>query len=350
MNDIDIRTTHSFNVLLAEEIGIQKALLIRNIEYWITENKRKNINFHDDEYWTFESSPQLAKKYTYMKETSIRRWMLELEKQGWIKSGSYSKNVYDRTKWYTLGTKYIIWLDKHIVQHSTVQNERSTTVQNERSTVEDERSLNVSMLNHQIINQNMESLSSRNDDKKNDNDDSFFKNIKKQYAEKYDIEALLFEARCRLDRRKEKGDIANPVGYLKITVKNMIAEELEKYSLVIRKQKADEEKKELELIQQQEEEVLKQNSEKKRIEEKIEKVKKKRIQTKLRTPKEADIETYLASLTKFQRKIAKSDITADKAFIAWFRSREIGTEINFLEKNLTKEEFEYYISSVDLEQ
>ena len=194
------------------------------------------------------------------------------------------------------------------------------------------------------------SLSSGNDDKKNDNDDSFFKNIKKQYAEKYDIEALLFEARCRLDRRKEKGDIANPVGYLKITVKNMLAEELEKYSLEIRKQKADEEKKEIELIQQQEQEVLKQNSKKKRIEEKIEQLKKKRIQTELRTPQEADTETYLSSLTKFQRKIAKSDITADQAFIAWYRSQEIGNEINFLEKNLTKEEFEYYISSVDLEQ
>lgn len=78
---------HSFDVELASIVGLEKAILIKNISYWIEENKRRNEtgSFANGIWWTEESLTSLAKKYPYFKRTSIGRWMQELHDLGWIR-------------------------------------------------------------------------------------------------------------------------------------------------------------------------------------------------------------------------------------------------------------------------
>jgi len=105
-----MKDSHSFNTHLASRIGIEKAILIKNLAYWVEYNKCQDRNFFEDKYWTYNSSASFAKLYPYMKPSSIRRWFKELEEKGWIISGNFNCNGFDQTKWYTMGITYYRWV------------------------------------------------------------------------------------------------------------------------------------------------------------------------------------------------------------------------------------------------
>jgi len=55
---------HSFDVELAEIHGIEKAVLLKNFDYWTRENERKQADqfFMGGRYWTAESISSLPNK------------------------------------------------------------------------------------------------------------------------------------------------------------------------------------------------------------------------------------------------------------------------------------------------
>lgn len=78
---------HGFDYELATIVGIEKAILLKNIAYWCEENQKFNREkYHENNlWWTEESLSSLAKKYPYMKRASIARWMQELFDSGWTR-------------------------------------------------------------------------------------------------------------------------------------------------------------------------------------------------------------------------------------------------------------------------
>ena len=78
---------HGFDYELATIVGIEKAILLKNISYWCEENQKfDRQQYHENDlWWTQESLSSLAKKYPYMKRASIARWMQELFDSGWIR-------------------------------------------------------------------------------------------------------------------------------------------------------------------------------------------------------------------------------------------------------------------------
>jgi len=77
---------HSFDAELASLVGIEKAILLKNIDYWVGENERRKIDssFAYGKWWTFESLTSLAKKYPYMRRGNLSRWFSELKRDKWI--------------------------------------------------------------------------------------------------------------------------------------------------------------------------------------------------------------------------------------------------------------------------
>jgi hypothetical protein len=78
---------HSFDWELATIVGLEKAILLKNISYWCDENRRRGVSecFDGGIWWTSESLRSLAFKYPYFKKPSISRWMNELHAAGWIR-------------------------------------------------------------------------------------------------------------------------------------------------------------------------------------------------------------------------------------------------------------------------
>jgi hypothetical protein len=93
---------HSFSVDEAIRYGIEKALIINNLRYWLRKNKANDQNHKFGYYWTYNSTKAFAKLFPYMNEKSISRWLNELEKDEIILSGNFNRMKTDRTKWFTL--------------------------------------------------------------------------------------------------------------------------------------------------------------------------------------------------------------------------------------------------------
>ena len=93
---------HSFNTDYAELYGIEEAIILENIAFWIKKNESNGTNFYDDYTWTYNSAESFNKLFPYITPSKIRRCLLKLEELNVLKSGNYNKAGYDKTKWYTI--------------------------------------------------------------------------------------------------------------------------------------------------------------------------------------------------------------------------------------------------------
>ena len=93
---------HAFIVDDAVEYGLDKAILLQHIRFWIHQNEGKKSHTHDNKVWMFQSAADMAKHYPYWSRQKISRLLREMEEQGLIISGNFNKLGYDQTKWYTL--------------------------------------------------------------------------------------------------------------------------------------------------------------------------------------------------------------------------------------------------------
>ena len=98
---------HSFNIELATKYGIEEAIIIEHLAFWINKNVANNKNNIDGYYWTYNSSKAFKELFPYISEKKIQRVLKKLEELEIIKSGNYNKSSYDRTKWYTITDKSI---------------------------------------------------------------------------------------------------------------------------------------------------------------------------------------------------------------------------------------------------
>ena len=90
-----------FNVQDAIDYGVEKAVILYHIRFWLEHNRANNTNFHDGNWWTYNSAEAFATLLPYLKSSKIARLLRELEKDGIILVGNYNKKGYDRTKWYS---------------------------------------------------------------------------------------------------------------------------------------------------------------------------------------------------------------------------------------------------------
>lgn len=99
---------HHFYAEHAKKYGLEEAVLLYNIIYWIAHNAANGINYHDGRYWTFNTAAAFADLHPYWKDEKngrtdkIQRIINSLVKQGAIIKGNYNATAYDRTSWYAL--------------------------------------------------------------------------------------------------------------------------------------------------------------------------------------------------------------------------------------------------------
>lgn len=149
---------HSFNVEIATKYGILEAVILENINFWITKNKANNKNFYDGFYWTYNSITALSKLFPYASRATIFRALNNLEDAGLVIAGNYNERTSDKTKWYALtkagefllnGTESSITSETASFQNETTpfQNEtapfqnETASFQNETATFQNETTL-----------------------------------------------------------------------------------------------------------------------------------------------------------------------------------------------------------------
>lgn len=97
--------THSFSVEIAAKLGLNAAILLDNLGFWIAKNEANNVNFRDGNYWTFNSMKAFATLFPYMTKRQIEFALKKLKDEGLIVTANYNEQKYDRTLWYALTEK-----------------------------------------------------------------------------------------------------------------------------------------------------------------------------------------------------------------------------------------------------
>lgn len=93
---------HSFDPDIAKEYGVNEAIILYNIAFWVDTNKKNDRNFFDGHYWTYNSAKAFKEQFPYMSVRTIQRVIKNLIDNGLILSGKFSSDSRNRTNYYTL--------------------------------------------------------------------------------------------------------------------------------------------------------------------------------------------------------------------------------------------------------
>lgn len=97
---------------LATRIGLNEAIILQQIHYWIEINKKANKNFKDNEYWVFNSLEGWHSQFPFWGRNTIQRTIKRLESMKLLAIGNYNKLKIDRTKWYRINYKVLECLEQ----------------------------------------------------------------------------------------------------------------------------------------------------------------------------------------------------------------------------------------------
>lgn len=92
---------HSFNVNIAKELGVNEAILIHNLFFWIKKNEANRVNIHNGRVWTYNSTTAFSELFVYFSKSQISRILKKLEDKDIIEKGNFNKNKFDKTNWYS---------------------------------------------------------------------------------------------------------------------------------------------------------------------------------------------------------------------------------------------------------
>jgi len=93
---------HAFSPQDALEYGINEAILLSAIRFWVATNKANGRNEKHGVYWVYNSVKAWAKLFPYMSTKQINLALENLVEQGAIVKAKHSNNKFDRTCWYTI--------------------------------------------------------------------------------------------------------------------------------------------------------------------------------------------------------------------------------------------------------
>lgn len=96
---------HLFDVDVAVEYGVNAAVLLENLAYWVKQNEANETNYHNGYYWTYNSRRAYQELFPYMSKRQVDTAFQKLIDGGLVITGNYNKLTYDRTLWYALTPK-----------------------------------------------------------------------------------------------------------------------------------------------------------------------------------------------------------------------------------------------------
>lgn len=91
---------HSFDVEVAKDVGVNAAIIYKNIQFWCLKNKANEKHFHDGYYWTYNTKKAFSELMPYFTARQVEYALNTLIKNNYIITGNYNSSAYDRTLWY----------------------------------------------------------------------------------------------------------------------------------------------------------------------------------------------------------------------------------------------------------
>lgn len=94
--------THYFDIKVAELYGVNCAVILQNLWHWIRKNEANGTNYHDGNYWTYNSTKAFKELFPYLSQKQIETALKKLRDEGIVITANYNEHKYDRTLWYAI--------------------------------------------------------------------------------------------------------------------------------------------------------------------------------------------------------------------------------------------------------
>lgn len=91
---------YTFDIDDATKYGVDEAIMLNNLKFWLRKNKVNERHNHDGHTWTYNSKKGFAELFPFWSPRQIERIINSLKKQGLIITGNYNKMKFDHTLWY----------------------------------------------------------------------------------------------------------------------------------------------------------------------------------------------------------------------------------------------------------
>lgn len=116
---------------LAKEIGINEAIVLQQIHYWLNTSKHK----YENKSWIYNSYREWENQFPFWSNATIRRTISSLEKKDLLITGNFNKAGFDKTKWYSINYVMLESVSKRLAQNEqTISSKRANgVVQNEQT-------------------------------------------------------------------------------------------------------------------------------------------------------------------------------------------------------------------------
>ena len=95
-------TEFHFKAELAQRYGVDGAIFLHAMAFWVAKNQANGKHFHDGRTWTYNTLEALAKLFPFWSRRQLERIIAKLKEQEALLTGNYSEDKTDRTVWYAL--------------------------------------------------------------------------------------------------------------------------------------------------------------------------------------------------------------------------------------------------------
>lgn len=112
---------HSFDINIATQYGVNVAIFLNNIVFWIKKNEANKKHFHEGRYWTYNSSEALNILLPYWSTDQLDRLVKKCKELGLLLTNNFNHSSYDRTRWYGLTDKALKLFGFSIPQNSGIE-------------------------------------------------------------------------------------------------------------------------------------------------------------------------------------------------------------------------------------
>jgi len=86
----------------AKALGLNKAIILQQVQFWTKIAEKKKINFKDGHYWMYRTLSEWVDEFPWWNEKTIQRALSELEQMGFLISSNFNSNRFNKTKWFRI--------------------------------------------------------------------------------------------------------------------------------------------------------------------------------------------------------------------------------------------------------
>lgn len=91
------------NRLSAKVLGLNEAIVVQQIHYWLNINEKAKKNFYDGRHWTFNTYEEWQQgNFDFWSISTIKRIFKKLFQEGILIKGRFNKKKYDQTLWVSI--------------------------------------------------------------------------------------------------------------------------------------------------------------------------------------------------------------------------------------------------------